>query len=66
MSDSEPYASLHPTPDYRSRVGFRDLNPTYILGNKVRLIAAIHYNRKKVYIRAVLTHSEYDEERWKK
>ena len=25
-------------------------------GNKVRLIAAVHYNRKKVYIRAVLTH----------
>lgn len=35
-------------------------------GNKVRLIAAIHYNRKKVYIRAVLTHKEYDEGRWKK
>jgi mRNA interferase HigB len=35
-------------------------------GNKVRLIAAIHYNRKKIYIRAVLTHAEYDEERWKK
>lgn len=34
-------------------------------GNKVRLITAIHYNRKKVYIRAVLTHTEYDEERWK-
>lgn len=34
-------------------------------GNKVRLIAAIHYNRKKVYIRAVLTHAEYNEERWK-
>ena len=34
-------------------------------GNKVRLIAAIHYNRRKVYIRAVLTHTEYDEERWK-
>jgi mRNA interferase HigB len=34
-------------------------------GNKVRLIAAIHYNRKKVYIRAVLIHTEYDEERWK-
>ncbi|WP_370566955.1 type II toxin-antitoxin system HigB family toxin [Dolichospermum sp. LEGE 00246] len=29
-------------------------------GNKVRLIAAIHYNRKKIYIRAVLTHPEYD------
>lgn len=35
-------------------------------GNKVRLIAAIHYNRRKVYIRAVLTHAEYDEKRWKK
>ena len=35
-------------------------------GNKIRLIAAIHYNRKKVYIRAVLTHAEYDQEKWKK
>lgn len=34
-------------------------------GNKVRLIAAIHYNRQKVYIRAVLTHPEYDEGKWK-
>jgi mRNA interferase HigB len=34
-------------------------------GNKVRLIAAIHYNRGKIYIRAVLTHSEYDEQRWR-
>jgi mRNA interferase HigB len=34
-------------------------------GNKIRLIAAIHYNRKKIYIRAVLTHDEYDEQRWK-
>ncbi len=34
-------------------------------GNKARLIAAIHYNRQKVYIRAVLTHDEYDKGRWK-
>jgi mRNA interferase HigB len=34
-------------------------------GNKVRLIAAIHYNRRKIYIRAVLIHSEYSEQRWK-
>jgi mRNA interferase HigB len=34
-------------------------------GNKVRIIAAMHYNRKKVYIRAVLTHSEYDTGKWK-
>ena len=35
-------------------------------GNKVRLIAAIHYNRKKIYIRQVLTHEEYNKGKWKK
>jgi mRNA interferase HigB len=34
-------------------------------GNKARLIAALHYNRRKVYIRAVLTHAEYDAGKWK-
>ncbi len=34
-------------------------------GGKARLIAAIHYNREKVYIRAVLTHEEYDRGKWK-
>jgi mRNA interferase HigB len=34
-------------------------------GNKIRLIAAIHYNRKRVYIRGVLTHAEYNEGKWK-
>ncbi len=34
-------------------------------GNKARLITAIHYNRQKVYIRAILTHAEYDENKWK-
>ena len=36
-----------------------------VSGNKVRLVAAIHYNRKKVYIRAVLSHAEYDRGKWK-
>lgn len=36
-----------------------------ISGNTARLIAAIHYNRQKVYIRVVLTHEEYDEDAWK-
>lgn len=31
-----------------------------ISGNKYRLIASIHFNRGKVYIRHVLTHKEYD------
>jgi mRNA interferase HigB len=34
-------------------------------GNKVRIIAAIHYNRQRIYIRAVLTHAEYDRGKWK-
>jgi len=34
-------------------------------GNKVRLVAAIHYNRRRVYIRAVLTHPEYVTGKWK-
>lgn len=35
-------------------------------GNKYRLIVAIHYNRKKVYIRHVLTHAEYVRNDWRK
>ncbi len=34
-------------------------------GNKARLIAAIHYNRRIIYIRAVLTQREYDKGTWK-
>jgi len=36
-----------------------------IAGNKYRLIVAIHYNRKKVYIRHVLTHAEYSRNQWR-
>jgi mRNA interferase HigB len=34
-------------------------------GNEDRLIASIHFNRKKVYVRHVLTHGEYDKGAWK-
>jgi mRNA interferase HigB len=34
-------------------------------GNKYRLLVAIHYNRKKVYIRHVLTHAEYSRNQWR-
>ena len=34
-------------------------------GNKYRVIASVHFNRRKVYIRHVLTHSEYDRGRWR-
>lgn len=35
-------------------------------GNKYRLVVAIHLNRGKVFIRHILTHSEYDSATWKK
>ncbi len=53
--------STFPTAD---KVG--DLIVFDIGGNKYRLIASVHFNRGKVYIRHVLTHSEYDRGTWKK
>jgi mRNA interferase HigB len=35
-------------------------------GNAFRLITRIEYERQEVYIRAVLTHAEYDKEAWKR
>lgn len=36
-----------------------------ISGNKYRLITRIDYERKRVYIREVLTHADYSRGRWK-
>jgi mRNA interferase HigB len=36
-----------------------------IAGNKYRLISHINYRRQKIYILHVLTHKEYDKEKWK-
>jgi mRNA interferase HigB len=44
----------------------RELFIFNIAGNKYRLITSIHFNRNKVYIRYVLTHTEYDRGDWKK
>lgn len=34
-------------------------------GNKYRLITKINYRTKIIYIRFVLTHKEYDKDKWK-
>ncbi len=34
-------------------------------GNKYRLIAGVRYQKQRVYILHLLTHSEYDRENWK-
>jgi mRNA interferase HigB len=42
-----------------------DLYVFNVGGNKLRLIAAVHFNRQKVFIREVLTHTEYDKGKWR-
>jgi mRNA interferase HigB len=37
-----------------------------IKGNKYPLIAEINYRSRRIYIRHVLTHAEYDREKWKR
>jgi len=34
-------------------------------GNKFRLIAFVHYRRQIVFVKRILTHSEYDKGDWK-
>jgi mRNA interferase HigB len=60
FSSFEQLKSMFSTAD---RVG--KLTVFNVGGNKVRVITAIHYNRKRIYIRAVLTHDEYDRDKWK-
>jgi mRNA interferase HigB len=44
---------------------FVQLREVFPQANRARLIAAIHYNRNKIYIRHVLIHQEYDAGKWK-
>lgn len=37
-----------------------------IKGNKYRLITKINYRSQTIFIKAVLTHADYDKEVWKK
>jgi mRNA interferase HigB len=62
-NDFDTFVELRRALPHADQVG--GLTVFNIGGNKARLIAAIHYNRRKVYIRAVLTHAEYDADRWK-
>ncbi|WP_374759850.1 type II toxin-antitoxin system HigB family toxin [Iodobacter sp.] len=74
-----PLQAWFRTVESEAFVDFNDLRTTYpsadyvdgltifnIGGNKYRLIASIHYNRHKIYIRSILTHAEYDRGSWKR
>lgn len=57
------FSELKKTFNSVDKVG--DLFVFDIGGNKLRLIANIHFHRKKIYIRHILTHKEYDKNNWK-
>ncbi|HUM95151.1 MAG TPA: type II toxin-antitoxin system HigB family toxin [Candidatus Competibacter sp.] len=35
-------------------------------GNKYRIAAVIHYDKKRLYVRQVMTHAEYDRNDWRR
>jgi len=55
--------------DVRQTFGNADVYKDCVIfdigGNKYRLIAWINYRNHAVYIRAILTHSDYDKGKWK-
>lgn len=63
-NDYKSFAILRDTFSSADHVG--DFVVFNIGGNKYRLIASIHFNRRKVYIRHVLTHQENDSGGWKR
>jgi mRNA interferase HigB len=69
VADVEAIAKASHSPALRRALPSADLVGKLTVfnlgGNTVHLIAAIHYNRGKVYIRAVLMHAEYDKGTWK-
>lgn len=62
-TDFSSFEDLRATFPAADKVG--DLIVFNIAGNKYRLIAAIHFNRGRVYVRHVLTHQEYSRGEWK-
>jgi len=50
---------------FRSVDNVGDLIVFNVGGNKYRLVASVHFNRRKVYVRHILTHEEYNIGRWK-
>ena len=63
-TDFNSFTELRQTFPGADKVG--NLTVLNIGGNKARLIAAIHFNTHRIYIRYILTHKEYDRGSWRK
>lgn len=49
-----------PTADLVSRLTVFNIG-----GNKYRLVVRIEFERQRVYIRSIMTHAEYNKDKWK-
>lgn len=55
VPDFHALRKVFPSADYVAPYTVFDVG-----GNRFRVIAVIHYNRRRIYVRHVLTHAEYD------
>ena len=62
-SDWKNFSEVRET--FRHADVYRDCVIFDIGGNKFRLITKIRYQKKRIYIRFVLNHSDYDKDFWK-
>jgi len=52
--------SIFPATDFVGKFHVFDIG-----GNKIRLIAGVSYSTQQVFIKHVLSHAEYDKDKWK-
>jgi mRNA interferase HigB len=52
--------SIFPSADFVGKLHVFDIG-----GNKIRLIAGVSYSTQQVFIKHVLSHAEYDKDKWK-
>ena len=64
-SDLQEVRQTYPHADGVRTPGGDALTVFNIAGNKYRLITRIRYDYRLINVRAVLTHEEYDEGKWK-
>lgn len=75
----EPLKSWYHKALHASAANFAELRQTFnsadyvdgftifdVGGNSYRLVAVIHYNTQRIYVRNVMTHAEYDRNHWRK
>jgi mRNA interferase HigB len=62
--------TAHSFPALRQTFGSADYVDGFTLfdvaGNRYRIAAVIHYDKQRIYVRAVMLHAEYDRNDWRK